>query len=58
MTTRPRFSTLFALGVAVTAIVLLAAAVLLGRTSEPVGRTVLTVRLWDHAGGHGLPAVV
>ena len=47
MTTRPRFSTLFALGVAVTAIVLLAAAVLLGRTSEPVGRTVLTVRLWD-----------
>ena len=47
MTTRPRFSTLFALGVAVTAIVLLAAAVLLGRTSEPAGRTVLTVRLWD-----------
>ena len=45
--TRPRFSTLFALGVAVTAIVLLAAAVLLGRTSEPAGRTVLTVRLWD-----------
>ena len=42
-----RFSTLFALGVAVTAIVLLAAAVLLGRTSEPAGRTVLTVRLWD-----------
>lgn len=45
--TRPRFSTIFALGVAVTAVVLLAAAVLLGRTSEPTGRTVLTVRLWD-----------
>ena len=45
--TRPRFSTLFALGVAGLTVLLLIAAVLLGGTSEPAGKTVLTVRLWD-----------
>ncbi len=45
--TRPRFSTLFALGVAGLTVLLLVAAVLLGGTSEPAGKTVLTVRLWD-----------
>lgn len=45
--TRPRFSTLFAAGVVLTAIALLVAAVLLGRASEPSGKTVLTLRLWD-----------
>jgi len=44
---RPRFSTLFALGVAGVAALLLVAAVLLGRDAEPAGRTVVTVRLWD-----------
>ena len=45
--TRPKFSTLFALGVAALAVLLLATAVLLSRSTEPAGRTVLTVRLWD-----------
>ena len=44
---RPRRSTLFAAGVVLIAAVLLAAAVVLGRTGEPSGRTVLTMRLWD-----------
>ena len=47
MRPRLRFSTLFALGVAGLAVVLLAAAVLLGRNTEPAGKTVITVRLWD-----------
>ena len=42
-----RFSTLFAAGVAVTAAVLLVAAVLLGQSTDSGGRTVVTVRLWD-----------
>lgn len=45
--TRPRFSTLFAGGLALLTVLLLAAAVALGYTSEPRGKTVLTVRLWD-----------
>ncbi|CAN5828527.1 sugar ABC transporter substrate-binding protein [soil metagenome] len=45
--TRPRFSTVFAVTLALLAVVLLAAAVALGYTSEPRGKTVLTVRLWD-----------
>jgi multiple sugar transport system substrate-binding protein len=44
---RPKFSTLVAAGVALTAAVLLVAAMLLGRSAEPGGRTVVTVRLWD-----------
>ena len=44
---RLRYSTVFALGVALTVVLMLVAAVLLGRTDESTGRTVLTVRLWD-----------
>ena len=47
MTLRPKVSTMAAAGVALTMAVLLVAAVLLGRTAEPAGRTVVTVRLWD-----------
>jgi multiple sugar transport system substrate-binding protein len=45
--TRPRLSTLVAIGLAAAMAVLLVAAVLLGRSAEPCGRTVVTVRLWD-----------
>ncbi|BBZ32912.1 ABC transporter substrate-binding protein [Mycolicibacterium confluentis] len=45
--TRPRFSTLFALGVLALAVILVVSAVLLGRDTDPSGRTVVTVRLWD-----------
>lgn len=45
--TRPRFSTLFALGVLALAVLLVLTAVLLGRDTTPTGRTVVTVRLWD-----------
>lgn len=44
---RPRRSTVLAGGLALTMAVLLVAAMLLGHTSEPEGRTVVTVRLWD-----------
>jgi multiple sugar transport system substrate-binding protein len=44
---RPKFSTLAALGVALAMTVFLVAAMLLGRSTEPAGRTVVTVRLWD-----------
>ncbi|OBG94300.1 sugar ABC transporter substrate-binding protein [Mycobacterium sp. E136] len=44
---RPRFSTLFATGVAVTGVLLLVAAMLLGRPNDSGARTVVTVRLWD-----------
>jgi multiple sugar transport system substrate-binding protein len=44
---RPKFSTLAAVGVAMALVVLLIAATLLGRSTEPGGRTVVTVRLWD-----------
>jgi multiple sugar transport system substrate-binding protein len=45
---RPRFSTLFALGFALIAVLLAFAAVVLDITARPVaGRTVVTVRLWD-----------
>lgn len=43
----PRFSTLFVGALALTLAVLLAAAVLLGRSTERWGKTVVTVRLWD-----------
>ena len=44
---RPRFSTLVVGALALTMAALLVAAVLLGRPSEPTGRTLVTVRLWD-----------
>ncbi|OBK73443.1 sugar ABC transporter substrate-binding protein [Mycobacterium sp. 1164985.4] len=44
---RPRFSTLLATGVAVTGVLLLVAAMLLGHPSDSGGHTVVTVRLWD-----------
>jgi multiple sugar transport system substrate-binding protein len=47
MRLRPKVSTLVAMALALTMAVLLAAAVLLGRPTEPHGRTVVTVRLWD-----------
>lgn len=47
MIPRPRFSTLFATGVAVTGVLLLVAAMLLGRPDDSGARTVVTVRLWD-----------
>ena len=42
-----RRSTLWALSLSLTMVVLLVAAVLLGRSTEPSGKTVVTVRLWD-----------
>ena len=47
MRLRPKFSTLVAAGMAVTGVVLLVAAMLLGRSNESGGRTIVTVRLWD-----------
>jgi multiple sugar transport system substrate-binding protein len=44
---RPKVSTLLAALLALAMAVLLVAAVLLGRSVEPAGRTVVTVRLWD-----------
>ena len=45
---RPRFSSLFAVGWVLTAVLLAAAAVLLDVTARPPsGKTVVTVRLWD-----------
>jgi multiple sugar transport system substrate-binding protein len=44
---RMKFSTLFAAALATVFVVLLAAAMVLGRTAEPAGKTVVTVRLWD-----------
>jgi multiple sugar transport system substrate-binding protein len=47
MTVRPRTSTLVVGGLALTMAVLLVAAILLGRSDENGGRTVVTMRLWD-----------
>ena len=47
MRLRPKVSTLVAMALALTMAVLLVTAVLLGRPTEPHGRTVVTVRLWD-----------
>jgi multiple sugar transport system substrate-binding protein len=44
---RPRFSTVFAATLTLTTVLLLVAAGLLGRTGEPSGKTVVTVRQWD-----------
>lgn len=43
----PRRSTLFFAGLALTMAALLIAAMLLGRSTDTAGRTVVTVRLWD-----------
>lgn len=47
MITRPRTSTLLLAALLVVAMMLAGAVMLLGRTDEPSGRTVVTVRLWD-----------
>jgi multiple sugar transport system substrate-binding protein len=47
MTARPRTSTLVLAGLAATMAVLLVVAMLLGRSDEHGGRTVVTMRLWD-----------
>ncbi|GAC1395897.1 MAG: sugar ABC transporter substrate-binding protein [Mycobacterium sp.] len=47
MSVRPRVSTLVFSGLGATLAVLLVAAMLLGRSAEPGGRTMVTVRLWD-----------
>ncbi|MCV7346267.1 ABC transporter substrate-binding protein [Mycolicibacterium rhodesiae] len=43
----PRFSTRMLAGLIAVAVVLVSAALALGRTSEPSGTTVVTVRVWD-----------
>lgn len=48
MTVQVRFSTLVAMSVVAVLALLTAAAVLLGREPDRNGRTVVTVRLWDH----------
>ena len=47
MIARPRFSTLALIALLAVAALLAGMVVLLGRTSDPAGRTVVTVRLWD-----------
>jgi ABC-type glycerol-3-phosphate transport system substrate-binding protein len=47
MTWRPRFSTLLVAAVVALAVVLTGAALMLSRTAEQSGRTVVNVRLWD-----------
>ncbi len=44
---KPKFSTVFVTALVIVFVVLLGAAVVLGRSAEPAGRTVVTVRLWD-----------
>jgi multiple sugar transport system substrate-binding protein len=44
---RPRFSTTVAAALAAVMLVLAGLAAVLGRTADPSGRTVVTVRLWD-----------
>lgn len=44
---RPRFSTLALAALIAVAVLLAGLVTLLGRTSEPSGKTVVTVRLWD-----------
>lgn len=43
----PRFSTRLLAGLIAVAVLLVAGALALGRTTDPSGKTVLTVRLWD-----------
>ncbi|WP_445165906.1 ABC transporter substrate-binding protein [Mycolicibacterium sp. Dal123E01] len=45
----PRFSTRILAGLITVAVLLVAGALILGRTGDPSGKTVITVRLWDPA---------
>jgi multiple sugar transport system substrate-binding protein len=45
----PRFSTRILAGLITVALLLVAGALVLGRTDEPSGKTIVTVRLWDPA---------
>ena len=45
----PRFSTRMLAGLITVALLLVAGALVLGRSGEPSGKTVVTVRLWDPA---------
>lgn len=45
--TRPRFSTLALTALLAVVVALAGLVVFLGRTTDPVGKTVVTVRLWD-----------
>jgi multiple sugar transport system substrate-binding protein len=47
MTARPRFSTLALMALLAVTVLLAGLVVLLGRTSDPAGKTIVTVRLWD-----------
>lgn len=47
MIARPRFSTLALLALLAVSTLLAGMVVLLGRSSDPAGKTVVTVRLWD-----------
>lgn len=47
MTARPRFSTMALVALVSLSALLAGLVVLLGRTSDPAGKTVVTVRLWD-----------
>ena len=47
MIVRPRSSTLALVALVAVAALLAGLVALLGRTAEPAGRTVVTVRLWD-----------
>lgn len=47
MIARPKFSTTVVIALVAVAALLIAAAVVIGRDTEPRGRTVVTVRLWD-----------
>ena len=47
MIARPKLSTLAAISVVVIMAILLMVAAVMGRDTEPPGRTVVTVRLWD-----------
>ena len=47
MISAPRVSTRYGLALVALMVLLLGAVVVLGRTAEPTGRTVVTVRLWD-----------
>ena len=47
MITRPRSSTLMLVALLTITAVLAGVATLLGRTAEPAGKTIVTVRLWD-----------
>ena len=47
MITRPRFSTVMVAALLAVALLLTGAVILLGRSDDPPGKTVITVRLWD-----------